>query len=94
MLFPTVQADGEGKTEIQASPVTPVSKETAASNKTMPIAPASIAGKLVGPLVSSGTTTTLELRNPSSVHSKTNGTSALQPVLPPEAWLQVWPSNI
>ncbi|XP_027350122.1 common plant regulatory factor 1-like isoform X3 [Abrus precatorius] len=79
--------DGEGKTEIQGSPI---SKETAASNKMMSVTPASVAGKVVGPVVSSGMITTLELRNPSSVHSKTNTTSAPQPcaVLPAEAWLQ------
>ncbi|XP_072094163.1 common plant regulatory factor 1 isoform X4 [Arachis hypogaea] len=44
--------------------------------------------KLVGSVVSSDTTTALELRNPTSVHSKTNAATALQPVLPAEAWMQ------
>ncbi|XP_052735084.1 common plant regulatory factor 1 isoform X3 [Vigna angularis] len=78
--------DGEGKTEIQSSPI---SKDTAASNKIVAVAPASVAGTIVGPVVSSGMTTVLELRNPSSVHSKANTTSAPQPsVLPAETWLQ------
>ncbi|KAK7349459.1 hypothetical protein VNO77_06842 [Canavalia gladiata] len=79
--------DGEGKTEIQDGPVF---KETAASKKIMPVTPASVAGKLVGPVVSSGMTTALELRNPSTVHSKANSASASQPcaVMPPETWLQ------
>jgi len=59
------------------------------------VAPASVAGTIVGPVVSSGMTTVLELRNPSSVHSKANTTSAPQPsVLPAEAWLQVWSAYI
>ncbi|KAK8468775.1 hypothetical protein PHAVU_006G109700 [Phaseolus vulgaris] len=82
----TPTTDGEGKTEIQSSPI---SKDTAASNKIVAVAPASVAGTIVGPVVSSGMTTVLELRNPSSVHSKANTTSAPQPsVLPAEAWLQ------
>jgi len=68
-----------------------MSKDTAASNKIVAVAPASVAGTIVGPVVSSGMTTVLELRNPSSVHSKANTTSAPQPsVLPAETWLQVW----
>jgi plant G-box-binding factor len=57
----------------------------------MAVAPAGVAGQLVGPAVSSAMTTALELRNSSSVHTKTNPTSAAQPsvVLPLEAWLQV-----
>ncbi|KAL1333131.1 hypothetical protein AAHE18_11G078000 [Arachis hypogaea] len=84
----TPATNEEGKPEMQANPVTPASKETAASNKNMTIAPASVSGQLVGSVVSSGTTTALELRNPSSVHSKTNAATALQPVLPAEAWMQ------
>ncbi|KAK7397401.1 hypothetical protein VNO78_18572 [Psophocarpus tetragonolobus] len=82
----TPTTDGEGKREIQGSPI---SKETAASNKII-VMPASIAGTIAGPVVSSGLTTALELTNPSSVHSKINTPSALQPcsVLPAEAWLQ------
>ncbi|KAK7285807.1 hypothetical protein RJT34_20588 [Clitoria ternatea] len=69
----TPTTDEEGKTEIQGSPI---SKQTAASsNKVMSVAPASVAGKIVGPVVSSGMTTALELRNPSSA-------------VPAEAWLQ------
>lgn len=82
--FPTVHTDGEGKTEIQDSPV---SKETAAANKMMSVTPASVTGKLVGPVVSSVMTTALELRNPSTVNSKANSTRG---VLPPEALRQVW----
>ncbi|XP_014491555.1 common plant regulatory factor 1-like isoform X5 [Vigna radiata var. radiata] len=82
----TPTTDGEGKTEIQSSPI---SKDIAASNKIVAVAPASVAGTIVGPVVSSGMTTVLELRNPSSVHSKANTTSAPQPsVLPAETWLQ------
>ena len=85
VLFCTVQADGEGKTEIQGSPI---SKETAASNKMLGVVPASVAGTIVGHVVSSGMTTALELRNPSSVHSKTSAPQPC-PVLPAETWLQV-----
>ncbi|CAJ2631358.1 unnamed protein product [Trifolium pratense] len=69
--------DGEGKTHTQGSQA---SKEIATSNKMM----------AVGPVVSSAMTTALELKNPSSVKSKTSPTSAPQPsaVLPPEAWMQ------
>ncbi|XP_061363358.1 common plant regulatory factor 1-like isoform X2 [Gastrolobium bilobum] len=83
----TPTTDGEGKTEIQGSPV---SKETADSNKVMSVAPASVTAKLIEPVVSSGMTTSLELRNPSSVHSKPNPTGAPQPcpVVPAENWLQ------
>ena len=85
VLFCTVQADGEGKTEIQGSPI---SKETAASNKMLAVVTAGVAGTIVGPVVSSGMTTTLELRNPSSVHSKASAPQPC-PVLPAETWLQV-----
>ncbi|XP_004494783.1 common plant regulatory factor 1 isoform X2 [Cicer arietinum] len=83
----TPTTDGEGKTHTQGSQV---SKEIAASNKTMAVAPAGVAGHLAGPVVSPAMTTALELKNPSSVHSKTNVTSAPQPcaVLPAETWLQ------
>ncbi|KAE9595767.1 putative transcription factor bZIP family [Lupinus albus] len=83
----TPTTDREGKTEIQDNPI---SKETAASSKMVSVTPISVAGKLVGPTVSSGMTTTLELRNPSAVNAKAKSTSAPQPcgVLPPEAWLQ------
>ncbi|OIW04616.1 hypothetical protein TanjilG_30514 [Lupinus angustifolius] len=87
VIFPTVQADREGKTEVEDNPV---SKETAASNKMVSATPISAVGKFVGPTVSSGMTTTLELRNPSAVNAKAKSTSVPQPcgVLPPEAWLQ------
>jgi len=92
IFYHTVQADGEGKTETQDGPV---SKETASSKMIMPATPASVAGKLVGPVISSGMTTALELRKPLAVHSKENLTSAPQPcaAVPPEAWLQVWSDN-
>ncbi|KAE9605705.1 hypothetical protein Lal_00025255 [Lupinus albus] len=82
----TPTTDGEGKTGMQDNPV---SKETA-SLKVMPVTPTSFAGKLVGPTVSSGMTTALELRNPSAVNFKGNSRRAPQPceVLPPEACLQ------
>ncbi|KAL5136171.1 Common plant regulatory factor 1 [Glycine soja] len=80
----TPTTDGEGKTEIQGSPI---SKETAASNKMLGVVPASVAGTIVGHVVSSGMTTALELRNPSSVHSKTSAPQPC-PVLPAEAWVQ------
>ncbi|OIW02337.1 hypothetical protein TanjilG_11231 [Lupinus angustifolius] len=82
----TPTTDGEGKTEMQDNPV---SKETP-SLKVMPVTPTSFAGKLVGPTVSSGMTTALELRNPSAVNFKANSTRAPQPceVLPLEACLQ------
>ena len=38
----------------------------------MPATPASIAGKFVGPVISSGMTTALELRNSFTIHSKEN----------------------
>jgi len=92
IFYRTVQADGEGKTETQDGPV---SKETTSSKMVMSATPASVAGKLVGPVISSGMTTALELRKPLTVHSKENPTSAPQPcaAVPPEAWLQVWSDN-
>ncbi|TKY64023.1 Common plant regulatory factor 1 [Spatholobus suberectus] len=83
----TPTTDGEGKIKIQDGPV---SKETSSSKMIMTASAAGAAGKLVGPVVSSGMTTVLELRNPSTVHSKANSTSAPQPcaVVPSEAWLQ------
>ncbi|XP_052724470.1 common plant regulatory factor 1 isoform X3 [Vigna angularis] len=50
----------------------------------------STTGKFVGPVISSGMTTALELRNSLTVHSKENLTSAPQPcaAVPPEAWIQ------
>ncbi|KAF7826136.1 common plant regulatory factor 1 [Senna tora] len=73
----TPTTDGEGKTEMQA---TPVAKANAACNKIVPVTP----------VVSSGMTTALELRNPQTVHSKPNPTNLPQPctVVPPETWLQ------
>ncbi|QCE00104.1 plant G-box-binding factor [Vigna unguiculata] len=65
----TSTTDGEGKTETQDGPI---SKETASSKMIMPATPASIAGKFVGPVISSGMTTTMELRNSFTVHSKEN----------------------
>ncbi|XP_027938834.1 common plant regulatory factor 1-like isoform X1 [Vigna unguiculata] len=47
----TSTTDGEGKTETQDGPI---SKETASSKMIMPATPASIAGKFVGPVISSG----------------------------------------
>ncbi|RDY06664.1 Common plant regulatory factor 1, partial [Mucuna pruriens] len=87
IYYQTLQSDVEGKTETQDGPV---SKETTSSKKVMSATPASVAGKLVGPVVSSGMTTTLELRNPSTVHSKANSPSAPQPcaVVPFEGWVQ------
>lgn len=83
----TPTTDGEGKTNTQGSQI---SKEIAASDKMMAVAPAGVTGQLVGPVASSAMTTALELRNSSSVHSKTNPTSTPQTsaVLPPEAWIQ------
>lgn len=80
ILFLTVQADGNEKAEIHA---TPISKENAASNKIMSTVPVTTGGKLAGPIVSSGMTTALELRNPQ------NGPQPCA-VVPPDAWLQVW----
>ncbi|XP_020228185.1 common plant regulatory factor 1 [Cajanus cajan] len=83
----TPTTNGERKTEIQDGPV---SKETASSKKIITATPASVAGKFVAPVVSSGMTTALELRNPSTVHSKGNAPTGPQPctVVPSEAWLQ------
>ncbi|XP_061349809.1 common plant regulatory factor 1-like [Gastrolobium bilobum] len=83
----TPTTDGEGKTEIQDSLVL---KETTTSKKMMPVTLASVAGKVVESVVSSGMTTSLELRNPLTVHSKTSSSSGTQPsgVLPSEVWLQ------
>ncbi|KAI4355181.1 hypothetical protein L6164_003977 [Bauhinia variegata] len=79
----TPSTDGDGKTEIHASPV---SKEAATANKVMSVTPGSVGGKLVGPVVTSGMTTRLELMNP----PKTGPASVPQPcaVLPSEPWLQ------
>jgi len=90
--YHSVQADGEGKTELQNGPA---SKETSSSKKIVSATPASVAGTLVGPVVSSVMATTLELRNPSTVDSKANSTSAPQPcaIVPNETCLQVWWSD-
>ncbi|XP_019418061.1 PREDICTED: G-box-binding factor 3-like isoform X1 [Lupinus angustifolius] len=81
----TPTTDENGKTEMQVSPA---SEEATAASKIMSVVPAGVAGKLAGPSFSLGTTTTLELTNPSGVRA--NSTSAPQPcaVLPPEAWVQ------
>ncbi|CAL0301788.1 unnamed protein product [Lupinus luteus] len=81
----TPTTDENGKTEMQVSPA---SKEAAAASKMMSVVPDGVAGKLTGPSFSLGTTTTLELTNPSGVGA--NSASAPQPcaVLPPEAWVQ------
>ncbi|KAG5009112.1 hypothetical protein AAZX31_07G058500 [Glycine max] len=83
----TLTTDGEGKTELQNGPA---SKETSSSKKIVSATPASVAGTLVGPVVSSVMATTLELRNPSTVDSKANSTSAPQPcaIVPNETCLQ------
>ncbi|XP_054784102.1 G-box-binding factor 3 isoform X2 [Prosopis cineraria] len=83
----TPTTGGDEKAEIQA---TLLPKETAVSNKSMAIVPASVAGKIAGPVVSSSMTTALELRNPQTVHSKPNLTNVAQSgaVIPSEAWLQ------
>ena len=67
--------DGEGKTDMQDSPV---------SKKTVSATTAGVAEKIVGAALSSGITTARELRNPSTV------SAAAQPcgVLAPEAWMQ------
>ncbi|XP_028770409.1 common plant regulatory factor 1 isoform X2 [Neltuma alba] len=82
----TPATDGDGKSGKQANPV---SKGAGASNKMTSITPANVGGAVVGPVVSSGMTTALELRNP-SVLSKSNSPSNPQPcaVVPPEAWIQ------
>lgn len=82
ITFPAVQAGGEGKAEMQA-------------DKKMAIVPTGVPGKLAGPVVSSGMITTMELRNPHTVHSKPNLTNFVQTgaVIPPEAWLQVCSRN-
>uniref|UniRef100_A0A5B7C036 Putative common plant regulatory factor 1 n=2 Tax=Davidia involucrata TaxID=16924 RepID=A0A5B7C036_DAVIN len=84
-------AGGDGKTEMQNSPV-PAGELNGASNKVMgvTVTHASVAGKMVGTVLSPSMTTPLELRNTSDANPKTSPTSVPQPcaVIPGEAWRQ------
>ncbi|XP_050114287.1 common plant regulatory factor 1-like isoform X1 [Malus sylvestris] len=79
---------GEGKTDMQPGPA---EEASAATDKVLGVtlAAVSIPGKLVGPAVSPGMTTALELKNSPILNSKTSPTSVPQScaVLPPETWI-------
>ncbi|KAJ9171468.1 hypothetical protein P3X46_014835 [Hevea brasiliensis] len=82
---------GEMKTEMQAS-IVPTGEVNGSSDKVLgaAVASAGVSGKSPGSVVSPGTSTALELRNPPLNAAKTSATSIPQPcqVLPSEAWLQ------
>ncbi|KAM2280413.1 hypothetical protein ACFX1S_041138 [Malus domestica] len=83
-------AAGDRKTDMQPGPVS-AKEANAATDKVLgvTIAAASIPGKVVGPAVSPGVTTVLELNNPPILNSKTSPTCVPQScaVLPPETWI-------
>lgn len=60
------------------------------------VPPAGVPGKTVGSVVSPVMTTSLELRNPSNLNTKTSPTATLNQactVLPSDSWLQVCSTN-
>lgn len=57
------------------------------------VSPATVPVKLVAPVVSSGMTTALELRNPTTVKSCPTNTPQPCAFVPPEAWIQVQSSD-
>ncbi|XP_009377247.2 common plant regulatory factor 1 [Pyrus x bretschneideri] len=79
---------GEGKTDMQPGPA---EEASAATDKVLGVtlAAVGIPGKLVGPAVSPGMTTALELKNLPILNSKTSPTTVPQScaVLPPETWI-------
>lgn len=81
-------AGGDGRTDIQSTPL-PVN---AAPEKVLgtAVTPTSVSGKAVGPVLSPGMPTKLDLRNASGMNVKTSPTSVPQPCagLPSETWIQ------
>lgn len=87
-----VATAGNEKPEKQASSAS-AKEVNVASDKALraTVAAVSVPGKLVGPAVSPGMTTVLELKNSPNLNL-TSTTSVQQTcaILPPETWLQVW----
>ena len=88
--FGTITTLVDEKTEKKVNTVS--AKEiSAVADKTMgaTVSTAGVTGKLVGPVVSPGMTTTLELGNFSNLNPKTSPTSLNQTctVLPSDSWL-------
>ncbi|XP_044494516.1 common plant regulatory factor 1-like isoform X2 [Mangifera indica] len=81
---------GDGKTETQPNPASGGDANAAPNVLGTSVAGAGVPGKPSGPVLSPGMTTTLELRNPTSMNSKTSPSGVPQPcaVLPTEGWLQ------
>lgn len=90
----TSMPGGDGRTDIQSTPL-PVN---AAPEKVLgtAVTPTSVSGKAVGPVLSPGMPTKLDLRNASGMNVKTSPTSVPQPCagLPSETWIQVLFANI
>lgn len=86
----TPAAAGDGKTDMQPSPVS-AKEVNAACDKVLgaTVAAPSVPGKLVGPVVSPGMTMALEFKNSPNLNSKSSSTGVPQScaVLPPEAWM-------
>ncbi|KAA8516134.1 hypothetical protein F0562_019313 [Nyssa sinensis] len=86
-----VVAGGHGKTDTHNSPV-PAGEVNGASDKAMgvTVTPASVAGKVVGTVLSPSMTTALELKNTPGANPKTSPTSIPQScgVIPSEVWRQ------
>lgn len=83
---------GDGKTDIQSTPVPVGVNATPDKVLATAVAPTSVSGKPVGPVLSPGMPTKLELRNAPGMNVKASPTSIPQPcaVLPPETWIQVF----
>ncbi|KDO86387.1 hypothetical protein CISIN_1g014660mg [Citrus sinensis] len=83
-------AGGDGKTDIQSTPVPVGVNATPDKVLATAVAPTSVSGKPVGPVLSPGMPTKLELRNAPGMNVKASPTSVPQPcaVLPPETWIQ------
>lgn len=86
----TLIAGGDGKTDIQSTPVPVGVNATPDKVLATAVAPTAVSGKPVGPVLSPGVPTKLELRNAPGMNVKASPTSVPQPcaVLPPETWIQ------
>ncbi|KAL9430280.1 hypothetical protein AB3S75_025631 [Citrus x aurantiifolia] len=86
----TLIAGGDGKTDIQSTPVPVGVNATPDKVLATAVAPTSVSGKPVGPVLSPCMPTKLELRNAPGMNVKASPTSVPQPcaVLPSETWIQ------
>lgn len=83
---------GDEKPEMQASSAS-AKEVNVASDKALraTVAAVSVPGKMVGPVVSPGMTTVLELKNSPNLNlTSTAGVQQPCAVLPHETWLHVW----